>query len=184
MIPTTSPRTFTSGPPEFPGLMAASVCMNSPGLRASSDEGLGRFKRADDAARYRKAESEGVAESQNGLAGMQLRGIAPGRVGQVMAVDLDDRQVGQRVGAHHFGGQNPAIAHGDANVGRAIDHVVVGDDISVGRDDDPVPNPCSTRGCGCICRPNCWPNCWPKNCPNGVSCKPSGRLLSAVALVA
>ena len=66
---------------------------------------------------------------------MQLRGVAPGRVGQVVTLDLDDRKVGQRIGADHLGRKNPAIAHGDANVGGAIDHVVVGDDVAVGRDD-------------------------------------------------
>src|SRR5437764_14206420 len=40
LIPTTSPRAFTSAPPELPGLIAASVWMNSPGLRGSSEYGL------------------------------------------------------------------------------------------------------------------------------------------------
>ena len=43
LIPTTSPRALTSGPPELPGLMAASVWMNSPGARRSPANGLGRF---------------------------------------------------------------------------------------------------------------------------------------------
>ena len=96
---------------------------------------IGTVQRADDAARNREAESEGVAECQNRLPGMQLGGIAPGRVGQAMAVHLDDRKVSQGIRAHNLGGKNPAIAHGDPNVGRAIDHVVVGDDVAVGRDD-------------------------------------------------
>jgi len=33
----------TKAPPEFPGLMAASVWMNSPGLRRSLASGLGRL---------------------------------------------------------------------------------------------------------------------------------------------
>ena len=43
LMPTSSPRASTSGPPELPGLMAASVWMNPPGLRASSEYGLGRL---------------------------------------------------------------------------------------------------------------------------------------------
>ena len=76
---------------------------------------------------------------------MQLRGVSPGRVGQVLAFDLDDGQVGQRISAHHLGRQNAAVAHGDANVGGAIHHVVIGHDVAVGRDDhaaaQPVLNP-------------------------------------------
>ena len=37
LMPISSPREFTSGPPELPGLMAASVWMKSPGLRGLSE---------------------------------------------------------------------------------------------------------------------------------------------------
>jgi len=43
LIPITCPRASTRGPPELPGLMAASVCMNSPGLWRSFISGFGRF---------------------------------------------------------------------------------------------------------------------------------------------
>ena len=36
LMPMSSPCASTSGPPELPGLMAASVWMKSPGLRGSS----------------------------------------------------------------------------------------------------------------------------------------------------
>ena len=58
-----------------------------------------------------------------------------------MAVHLDDRKVGERIRAHHLGGKNPAIAHGDTNVGRAVDHVIIGDDVAVGRDDHAAAQP-------------------------------------------
>src|SRR5882724_2446751 len=44
LIPTTSPRALTRGPPELPGLIAASVWINWPGLRRSVAEGFGRFR--------------------------------------------------------------------------------------------------------------------------------------------
>ena len=40
-MPTTSPRMFSSGPPEFPGLMAASVCSMSSDRPVET--GNGRF---------------------------------------------------------------------------------------------------------------------------------------------
>jgi hypothetical protein len=40
-MPTTSPRTFSSGPPELPGLMAASVCSMS--IVRPVATGKGRF---------------------------------------------------------------------------------------------------------------------------------------------
>src|SRR3974390_963525 len=43
LMPTSWPCAFTSGPPELPGLIAASVWINPPGFRASSEYGLGRF---------------------------------------------------------------------------------------------------------------------------------------------
>ncbi len=43
LIPISSPRASTNAPPEFPGLMAASVWMNSPGLCRSLGSGFGRF---------------------------------------------------------------------------------------------------------------------------------------------
>ena len=58
-----------------------------------------------------------------------------------MAFDLDNRQIGQRIGSHDLGWQNSAIAHGDANVGRAINHMVVGNDVTVGRDDHAAAQP-------------------------------------------
>ena len=46
-MPITSPRTFSSGPPELPGLIAASVCSMS--LARPSVTRNGRLERADHA---------------------------------------------------------------------------------------------------------------------------------------
>ena len=43
LMPISSPCAFTSAPPELPGLIAASVWIKPPGLRASSEYGFGRF---------------------------------------------------------------------------------------------------------------------------------------------
>ena len=135
-MPTTSPRASTSGPPELPGLMAASVWMNCPGLRASSREGFGRFSALTMPRVTVKRNPNGLPKASTVCPGMQLGGIAPRNAGEVLAFDLDHGQIGQRIGADHLGGQHAAIVHGHANVDRAIHHVVVGDDVAIGRNDD------------------------------------------------
>ena len=67
---------------------------------------------------------------------MQGGGVAPGNAGQIAAVDFDDGEISERIGADQLGDQDLAVAHSDANVDRAINHVIVGDDVSVGRNDD------------------------------------------------
>ena len=57
-------------------------------------------------------------------------------LGKIGAVDLDHCQIGKWVGADQFGGQDSTIAERDFDFGSAIDHVIVGDDVAVGRNDD------------------------------------------------
>ena len=56
--------------------------------------------------------------------------------GQVLGVDLDDGEVGQLVGADELGSEDAAVIEGDAHLDGAVDDVVVGDDVAIGRDDD------------------------------------------------
>ena len=53
-----------------------------------------------------------------------------------MAIDLDDSEVRQGIGADELRRIDVAVAHGDADVDGAGNDVVVGDDVAVGRDDD------------------------------------------------
>ncbi len=135
-MPTTSPWALTSGPPELPGLMAASVWMNWPGERRSAANGIGTVQRADDAARHGEAKSQRIAECEYGLAGMQLRGISQRHAGQVGSVDLDDGKIGERIGTDQLRREDSAIGHGNANVHRTVDDVVVGHDVAIGRNND------------------------------------------------
>ena len=67
---------------------------------------------------------------------MQLRGISQGHAGQVGCIDLDDGKIGERICADELGRQDSTVRHGDANIDCAIDDVVVGDDVAIGRNDD------------------------------------------------
>ena len=64
---------------------------------------------------------------------MQLRGISQGHAGQVASVDLDDGKIRERIGADELRRKDSPVGHGDANVDRAVDDVVVGHDVAIGR---------------------------------------------------
>ncbi len=91
LMPMTSPRELSSGPPELPGLMAASVWMASsmgaPSAVANRADG------ADDAAGHGAAEAEGIADGVDLLADAELRGVGQRDRLQVGRVDLQQRQV-------------------------------------------------------------------------------------------
>ena len=67
---------------------------------------------------------------------MQRGGIANRNVGKIGGVDLDDSQIGKGIGTDDFRCQNATVAEGHFDFGCAIDHVIVGDDVAVRRDDD------------------------------------------------
>ena len=97
LMPITSPRRFSSGPPELPGLIAASVCSIS--FDAAVGDAEGALRRADDADGDGVRVAERVADRHHPVAGRHLRRVAELRFGQrvVRLVDqLDQRAVGQR----------------------------------------------------------------------------------------
>jgi hypothetical protein len=77
-----------------------------------------------------------VKRNPSGLpnARMQLRGISQRHARQVGPINLDDGKVRQRIRADELGGEDSAICHGDANVHRAVNDMVVGHDVAIGRD--------------------------------------------------
>ena len=94
----TSPREFSSGPPELPGLMAASVwmasSMNDSGPRTERMElmmprVMVPFK------------PEGIADGKYLLPHHQVLGVAQSRGSQVRRRNLDDGQIVRAVHSHH-----------------------------------------------------------------------------------
>src|SRR5579862_6837786 len=94
------------------------------------------IQRAHNTARDRKAKPEWIAEREHRLSWVQCRGISPRNAGQTSAIYFDHSQIRQWIGANQFGFKDFAVAHGDADVDRAVDYVVVGDDVSIGGNDD------------------------------------------------
>jgi hypothetical protein len=92
---------------------------------------------ADDADGDGVAEvAQGRADSEHGLARLEQFGIAELGIGGHFALDLDDGDVGQRVGPDQRGRRGTSILEDHFQRQAAFDHVVVGDGIALGRDDD------------------------------------------------
>ena len=100
-MPTTSPRTLSSGPPELPGLMAASVCSMLT-LRCGAD-GERPAQAADDADRDGVVEANGlpIAITQSpGCICSESPNLASASASRRRLLDqLDEGAVGERIAA-------------------------------------------------------------------------------------
>ena len=120
--------------------MAASVWMKSviwywlrPGMGAQF---LAPSLGAHDAGGHGEVEAQRVADGQHPLANARAVVGAKRHGGQVLAIDLDHRDVGRRVASHHGALEGAMVGEGDGEPVRPFDHVVVGEDVAVGRDDE------------------------------------------------
>ena len=135
-MPTTFPAASSSGPPEFPGLIAASVWMRfvSDWLPSVEDRAaLGRHDAARDRVRICP---ERAADRDDELADLERIGLADRGGRQPRGVDLDDRQVGEAVDAVDRARQHPAVLELDVELGPTLDDVMVGEDPAVRVEDD------------------------------------------------
>ena len=99
--------------------------------------GIGPVDGADDAAGDRELEvAEGAAKGKHGLAGFQLGRVSPDDGGKVGCVHLEHGKIGELVDADDLRVQDAAIIQRHLDLRGAIDHMVVGDDVAVRRDDD------------------------------------------------
>jgi hypothetical protein len=100
----------------------------------------GPVEGADDAGTHRAVEPERAADGEDGVADVQVVGVAERGGGEAAdPVGLDDGQVGGRVTADDGGVGRRAVGEGHgqvAAVGRGRDDVVVGEDLTVLADDD------------------------------------------------
>ena len=84
-----------------------------------------------------EALAERVADGQHPLADAGVVAVAERHRRQALGVDLEHRHVGVGIGAHDLGLELPAVEQADRDLLGAFDHVVVGQDVAVGRDDEP-----------------------------------------------
>jgi hypothetical protein len=82
-------------------------------------------------------EAEGVAHGQDPITDLKLVGVAQAQEREIVLLDLDHRQVAGRIGTDDFGRVLAAVLQLDPHRVRLGDHMVVGQDVSVRRDDEP-----------------------------------------------
>ena len=141
-MPMTRPELSTNGPPEFPGLMAASVWnmlvrFSVDGARRVAGLDRPALGRDDPLGDRRGAgrEPERVADGHHGVPHLHVVGVAVGHRGQVGLVgDLQQGHVVGGIGVDQGGRQGlEAAVQGDGDGGGAGDDVVVGDHLAVRR---------------------------------------------------
>jgi len=82
----------------------------------------------DDPHRHGPAEAERVPERQDDVADLHGVGVAEGRVRQVRRLDAERGEIRARVDSEDARRQLPAIRERHPNLGRVLDHVMVGQD--------------------------------------------------------
>jgi hypothetical protein len=99
----------------------------------------------DDAQGDRAGEREGRAHRHHVVADLELRGVAEAGDREVAAarealqVELEHREVGQRVLADQLGGRLPAVGEGAAELLAVLGDVLVGEHVPLLRDDRAAP---------------------------------------------
>src|SRR5215467_11956273 len=90
----------------------------------------------DDTRRHRAAEAERIADREHPVADARglVREVDVGEV--AAALDLDQGDVGTRIGADHLGGVGLAVVSRDLDGVGLVDHVVVGHRIAISSDEE------------------------------------------------
>ena len=136
LMPITSPREETSGPPELPGLSAASVWITSSISRPERARSERPSAETTPAVTV-ELEAERIADRDHQLAAPQPLGIAERRRRQGhRRIDPHQREVGVGIVADHARRQAASLGGHQLDARGAADHVAVGQHQAVGRDDD------------------------------------------------
>ena len=138
LMPITSPAALSSGPPELPGLIGASVCRTLSIVKPLGAVDLA-LQRGDHAGGERAAEPEGVADREHRFADLDGAGVAEReRVqGETFGGDAQHREVLRGVFADHARFDGLAVFEADGDLHGVLDHVPVGEDRAVGVDHEP-----------------------------------------------
>ena len=127
-MPTASPLALISGPPLFPGLIEASVWMKS----SYGPPPITRPVALTMPVVTVCSRPKGLPMAMTGSPVSKRVRIAQRQHGQIPGgVDLQERDVGLGVLAHDLAGEAPPVGQLDGDLGRAVDHVVVGEDVPV-----------------------------------------------------
>ncbi len=122
-------------PPEFPGLIAASVWMKFSKVLMPSDAELAAAERRDDAHRHGLSHAERVADGKHDIADAQGIGVAESDRRDRPAFDLQHRDVRFGIGTDGFGFQLLAVDERYLDLVGRLDHVVIGENVPLGTHD-------------------------------------------------
>ncbi len=141
LMPITRPWPSSSGPPELPGLIEASVWIT---LRIGKPLGAVdlALERRHDPRGHGAREAERVADRDGGVAHLDLRRVAERQRHElgVVGIDLQHGEVVGGVAARHLGvDELLVLAEADLHVVGALDDVGVGDDRAVLSTTKPEP---------------------------------------------
>ena len=134
-MPISSPSILTSAPPVagIDGRVGLDEILKGVGISARRP-----FKGRDNAECHRRGQAEGVADSDRPVTGPQFFGIPEIGDRQVcdFFLDFDDRNIGERIQAHHLCLKAALVGCFDFDFIGAGHHMVVGKNIAVFRHDD------------------------------------------------
>ena len=105
------------------------------------DAQMGATQGADDARGHGLTDTKRVADGQHHIAHLQVLGLAQHDDRQFVELDLEQGQVGVRVCADDLGCSASTVGQGDFDVVGVFDHMVVGEDVALGADDDAAAQP-------------------------------------------
>src|SRR5208337_4969664 len=89
----------------------------------------------DDTGRDRTAKAERVADGDHPIAGLHLGMSERHEREWLRSFDLNEREIGAGVGTYDLGWQNVARLGDDLDLDRALNDVIVGNDVAVGGDE-------------------------------------------------
>ena len=129
---------LTSGPPELPGLIGASVWRNdSYSLISTLFRSVAEMMPVVTLWLSSNGEPTAITSSPT----LQLAAVAPGQRRIARVVDLDDGDVGLGVGADDRGDRLGAVVERHGDLLRAFDDVVVRQDVAAVVVDEPRAGP-------------------------------------------
>ena len=131
LTPMTLPSTSKVGPPELP-FVDRRIDLDEVVIGTGADVAAAR---RHDAGSHGAAEAEGIAYRKHPVTDAR-RMVGKLHVAEVVAVDLDQREVGARIGADDLGRIGLAVVSRDLNVLGVLHDVIVGDGVAVGSDEE------------------------------------------------
>ena len=95
------------------------------------DTEMGSSRSADDAHRDGLSHAEWITDGQSVVAHLNFGRVADRNAGKVGGVDLDNGDIGLRVGSDNLGFELTLVGEGDADARGTVDDVIVCDDKAV-----------------------------------------------------